>query len=512
MSQEKTESGSQSDDQSSPKPRRPLWARLLGIRRREGRFVKVVPTRWGWMLLVLLMLGSGMAGFMEYTMQPEFCRSCHIMEPYYKAWHESSHRDVSCGQCHFEPGFANTLKGKWQASSQAIKYLTNTYGSKPHAEVRDASCLREGCHEHRLLTGKVNWTVPRQRGGKVTIRFDHTPHLKTMRRGKKLRCVSCHSQIVQGQHLVVTLDTCFLCHFKGLEHGRHEETLGGCKACHDAPKEQIRLSTGLFDHNAYLQRGVRCESCHSDVVKGDGAVPRQVCWVCHNKPEEIKRYGDTAFIHANHVSEHKVECSSCHVQIEHTLTAGAAFEAPKTGRVLIDHKGGECKQCHEQTHGGPAELYRGTGGRGVGDMPSPMYRTQVDCIGCHRARKRSDGTAKVVGQTFLGVQESCDHCHGTKYKGRLDEWKRVVAQKLARAELAYELARAAVEKSPPKGMQLLRIRRILDDAAHNIRLVKLGHGVHNVNYSTALLNYAVEKCKEAGAVLPTTRPAVGAGP
>ena len=35
-----------------------------------------------------------------------------------------------------------------------------------------------------------------------------------MTRGIKLRCTSCHSQIVQGQHMAVTATTCFLCHFK----------------------------------------------------------------------------------------------------------------------------------------------------------------------------------------------------------------------------------------------------------------------------------------------------------
>jgi hypothetical protein len=112
-----------------------------------------------------------------------------------------------------------TLYGKFQASSQAVKYLTKTYGSKPHAEVRDVSCMRSGCHEKRLLEGKVNWTVKSVTGQDVTIRFDHRPHLTEERRGQHLRCVSCHSQIVQGQHLVVTLDTCFLCHFKGFERG-----------------------------------------------------------------------------------------------------------------------------------------------------------------------------------------------------------------------------------------------------------------------------------------------------
>ena len=58
--------------------------------------------------------------------------------------------------------------------------------------------------------------------------------------------------MVQGRHIAVTLDTCYVCHFKGLKHGRDEEVLGGCTSCHSAPKSEIRLTTGMFDHADYV--------------------------------------------------------------------------------------------------------------------------------------------------------------------------------------------------------------------------------------------------------------------
>jgi len=474
----------------------------FGLKRREGKYLRVKPTLWGYVLLVGFGGMVGSAAFAEYSMQPDFCRSCHIMEPYYQAWHSSKHNKVPCTDCHFEPGLENTLKGKWQASSQAIKYITNTYGSKPHAEIRDVSCMRSGCHEKRLLEGKVNWPVALPDGNVVTIKFDHTPHLEGERRGKQLRCVSCHSQIVQGQHLVVTLDTCFLCHMKGKEHGRNEQTVGGCTACHDAPKQKIRLAnTGMFDHAEFLNRGVTCNNCHSESIKGDGAVPKQVCWNCHNQPQQVAQFGETVALHRDHVNLHKVECSSCHIQIEHGLDPG------KTNIVSADHANkmdaGECASCHEQTHGGPALLYRGTGGRGVVDQPSPMSRAQVDCIACHKVKQQSDSVATVVGQTFKGTQASCNYCHGTKYDGVLDTWKRLIDAEVAKAEKAYGQALVANDGS-------LRVRRLLDDADYNIRLVKLGHGIHNVGYSTALLNAAIDWCGQVKPA-PTTQLSSGGG-
>ncbi len=477
----------------------------LGVKHRpDAKRLRYVPNLWGWFVLVGLAAAGGTLGFLEYSMQPEFCRSCHLMEPYYQAWHESSHRDIPCGDCHFEPGWEATFRGKFEASSQAVKYITGTYGSKPHAEVRDSSCLRSGCHEHRTLEGKVNWTVRSARGHDVTIRFDHTPHMTELRRGKELRCVSCHSQIVQGQHIVVTLDTCFLCHFKGLKHGRDDETLGGCNACHDAPKGEIRLAnTGVFNHAEFLDRGVRCENCHSDSVAGDGAVPRQMCWNCHNQPQHLARYSDSAFVHRQHVSEHKVECSSCHVQIEHHLTAAVPVSLdPLLGAGHPLQNSGNCGQCHEQSHNGPLALYRGTGGRGVPDMPSPMYRAQVDCIGCHQQKALSREDAAVLGQTFIASQQRCDHCHGARYNDVITIWKNQSALQLSEAEVALQQAETHLAGLTLDAAQKLETQRLLDDARHNIRMVKLGRGAHNMTYATALLTYATECCQKVKDVKP----------
>jgi hypothetical protein len=84
----------------------------------------------------------------------------------------STHKNVPCTDCHFEPGLQNTIKGKFEASSQAAKFITGTYGSKPHAQIHDVSCMRSGCHEKRILEGKVDWTVTTPKGNTVTIKFD----------------------------------------------------------------------------------------------------------------------------------------------------------------------------------------------------------------------------------------------------------------------------------------------------------------------------------------------------
>ncbi|MCC6907705.1 MAG: NapC/NirT family cytochrome c [Phycisphaerales bacterium] len=497
-------SGTVETEKTAPDSGRPiptLW-RILGVKRVKRRYVPFGLTLWAKMGYAVLIVVGGSLAFAEYSMEPDFCRNCHLMEPYYQAWHESTHKDVPCVDCHMEPGIKNTLKGKWQASSQVAKYVTRTYGSKPHAEIRDESCLREGCHDQRLLEGLVEWEVPTQRGDKIKIHFNHAPHLGELRRGKELRCSSCHSQIVQGQHLVVTLDTCFTCHFKGVKHGRDEEVLGGCGSCHGAPKGDIRLATGLFNHQEYLDRKVACENCHSEAIKGDGEVPRQLCWTCHNQPQQLAKYGETQLMHRAHVSEHKLECSNCHVQIEHHLTANPNRALSLAGMI---HETGEssegCAQCHSATHSGPAKMYSGVGGFGVPNMPSPMFTSQVDCIACH-LEETSGASHGVSGYTYLAAQKACDTCHGTRYTGVLDVWKNSVDLLLSQAQAAVEEARVALDgASITDDAERLALQRLFNDASQNVEFVRTAHGVHNITYATALLNLSIDNCNEIGSRL-----------
>jgi hypothetical protein len=257
----------------------------------------------------------------------------------------------------------------------------------------------------------------------------------------------------------------------------------------------------MFNHADYVSRGVSCQNCHADTIRGDGAVPRQRCWDCHNQPDQIAQYDQPQVLHEIHVSAHKVECSSCHIKIEHFLNA-AAPHGPET---LLPHAGlgdsGACAQCHERTHNGPADLYRGTGGVGVPDMPSPMCRAQVKCIACHNQREKPDATAEVEGQTYRANQDRCNYCHGNQYPDTLREWKAALELNLARADQALSGACARLATVTLSASQKLAVQRLLDDAEHNIRLVRLGHGVHNVTYATALLNVAAARAGAASTLM-----------
>ena len=282
--------------------------------------------------ILLVVGGAALTGLWHVSASPQFCNSCHIMRPYVEAWKVSKHGEVACVQCHYPPGFRDTLWVKFQAISQVAKWATQTYSSKPFAVVEDASCFRSGCHSRAQLESRGVGTFARG------VRFDHRPHLEAARMGRELRCTSCHSQIVVDKHFEVVTATCFLCHFKGTKDGRELTPIAGCTGCHEPPRGDITVGSIKFNHADVVQRGVGCQKCHLNVVEGDGAAPRERCFTCHNQPEKTDRYADTALVHSAHVTTHTIECTRCHTPIIHRLppavgapTAMLGPPAPRAG-------------------------------------------------------------------------------------------------------------------------------------------------------------------------------------
>jgi len=404
-----------------------------------------------------LLIGVGLVftyGAMEASSTPTFCGTCHVMEPYYDSWAVSSHADIACVDCHIPPGITAELRKKYEALSMVARYFTATYGTNPWAEVDDAACLE--CHERRLLAG-----------GEVFngILFDHRPHLTELRRGKRLRCTSCHSQIVQGSHITVTATTCTLCHFKDQVAG---EGTAECTLCHRVPQDVVDAEGLRFDHSEVSRFGMNCLSCHQPPPADAGGVPRERCLTCHNDAERLERYGEGDFLHQTHVTDHKIECTNCHLEIDHSRSPH--LEAART----------ECSACHGGRHAPQRDLYAGIGGKGVEPMPDVMFRAGVRCEGCHVDHGFGDETA--------GADEvACMSCHGPDYLGIYQGWKRVLGERVTAVErLATRTARAVSGPSQP-----------LELAQANIDLVSGGGGIHNVPYSLALLATAHRQLNEA---------------
>ena len=132
-----------------------------------GRVLAKIPhpplrSKRGLLVLALLISGFGLvAGVggvlaVEYSETPSFCGQCHTMDPELKAYAMSPHKEVTCAECHVEPGVAGFVKAKANGTKQLMGIITGDYPTPipppDHAKlpsVKD-SCMK--CHEVDKLT------------------------------------------------------------------------------------------------------------------------------------------------------------------------------------------------------------------------------------------------------------------------------------------------------------------------------------------------------------------------
>lgn len=420
------------------------------------------------LLLVFIAIVLGAWSIKEVTESALFCgSSCHVMRPYYEDWKTSAHNSVPCVDCHLEPSDEQQFVPQFKAVRQVASYLTRTYGEHRRAEVSDASCLKGSCHSRRLLDGRVTFAG--------NIRFDHTPHLQQLRRGKILRCTTCHSRVAMGEHVTVVEDPCFICHFRD---GGKEEATSDCLLCHSTGEGADTVLQSSFDHRPLRERGVPCVSCHQSVTRGDGQLKFESCRECHEQPTEDALGQPVELLHRVHVTDHKVECTLCHDPIRHSIPDDAEAEALSL----------YCSSCHEDKHKGILDMFRGTGAKGIAPSPSPMHEAHVGCSGCHIVPDPSDGMGAVfTGMNMIAVKAACRSCHPESYTDRVRQWNRDISSALLRAEKSLQ---DAEERLSTGSYENTHVRRTLESARHNILFVKNSAPIHNRDYAVQILEKA----------------------
>jgi nitrate/TMAO reductase-like tetraheme cytochrome c subunit len=430
-------------------------------------------------------LALSMLGTLEYTAKPDFCRSCHLMEPYYQSWKNSAHGNVPCIECHYEPGSIETMEGKFKALSQLAKYATRTEGTRPWAEISDQSCMRSGCHYTRLLEGEIPF-------GRV--KFDHRHHVLESRRGRRLRCTSCHSQVMQDSHMSVSPSVCFTCHFKPEPDGGLP-AMSDCTTCHGAPRETIDVAGKPFVHEEYTRRNVECRQCHRNVVEGRAEVRKERCRQCHGEAGHIEKFGDSVFLHEMHVTSHKVECFECHEEIQHGLLPIRAPEASTDG----------CGSCHVTPHDANRMLYAGSGAVGVEEQPSRMFQTHVSCEACHTGRSGFSLAGRHASSKVAAAGNiDCLACHGIGYEGMLERWQSSVGGQMQRLRpLLDELSsRIGKNDAHPAWNLYSEARRNFDLVDHDG-----SRGAHNVAYALDALRVTADRIDAALALVDPSRQA-----
>jgi nitrate/TMAO reductase-like tetraheme cytochrome c subunit len=121
-----------------------------------------VRSKRGLFLLLVLVGGFGAVAAVgsvmavRYTETSAFCGRCHTMSPELKAYALSPHREVTCAECHVEPGIKGWVKAKAKGTKQLLEIVTGDYPrpipAPDHADLPAVTdtCLK--CHSLDALT------------------------------------------------------------------------------------------------------------------------------------------------------------------------------------------------------------------------------------------------------------------------------------------------------------------------------------------------------------------------
>jgi cytochrome c nitrite reductase small subunit len=141
-------------------------------------------SRW-WLYLsivILIILGVGIfvgfgpPGLYAKSESPEFCGSCHAVEPEYDAWRHSAHYRAKCVDCHL-PNDCLARHLVWKGLDGAKDFFAFHLGLVPDTiriSDRGAAVVRENCLRcHSEAMARVNedrrcWSCHRRMSHRTT--------------------------------------------------------------------------------------------------------------------------------------------------------------------------------------------------------------------------------------------------------------------------------------------------------------------------------------------------------
>lgn len=423
-------------------------------------------------------------GFEYYSSQPGFCGSCHIMKKYYQTWDNSKHRNIACVDCHYAPGEQHTITAKFKGMSQLFSYLASPGSAvRKRAFIDDQSCVTAKCHpmDEKLATKKITYTED--------VSYVHKTHFDKTIEGQKLHCATCHTHVSSKEHFKVSKETCFLCHFKNTAFN---EGRARCYLCHEISDKPLQKQfEGIkvigevkpITHRSLEEAGVSCASCHIDLVRGSGEIKREDCLNCHEEGEATRKFDDKKLMHEKHVAGQEADCANCHESIVH-----------KEVDDILEVVRSQCKYCHPDHHLYQKAILAGDKLEGVQKTPALMTEVRTNCLACH-TKKGID----TQGQPVLrGSPEACAACHTKEHAKMLEQWQAAISKELTTAKKTATEAESAINKVKGKisKEKVDEAKDMLTKGKHYLRIIELGHGLHNKKYSIMLIDAAMDNFED----------------
>jgi hypothetical protein len=141
------------------------------------------------------------------------------------------------------------------------------------------------------------------------------------------------------------------------------------------------------------------------------------------------------------------------------------------------------------------EMFAGTGGSGVMDMPSEHSKImQKKCVTCHMHKEDDSEVVDIGGHTFRADKQICMTCH--------DDYESLVSQERLEIEAMLHQLKELLDKNSDN------VSRHYRDAELNYNMVLYdgGMGFHNPKYAKALLRYSISKLSVSGPAGAPERP------
>ena len=202
------------------------------------------------------------------TSHPRFCATCHTIRPSYDSWLVSSHKDVTCVDCHVRPGLQGFLHDKaWAGTRDVLITLFGTPTEPHNLETQVFSDMCVGCHRAVLRVSEVATRDLPAPVKDVGLIMSHRKHMEAFeKRSRGEGCTTCHSRVVHGKPIKGYPIMIPRGHVKSDPDPHYP----------DHPKDSKLWKAALAD----------CFRCHDGKSMYDGKVLSQKCEACH-MPEKI---------------------------------------------------------------------------------------------------------------------------------------------------------------------------------------------------------------------------------